>query len=533
MTLTGEFFIGDCTMRSSTTFRALGAASGNALEPPFYVADTGAVNRACEVAWADFPRYRDIGIVQRARFLDAIADQLMLLGDELIDRAVAESGLPAARLTGERGRTASQLRLFADGLRRGGWARVRVDPAQPARRPLARPEMRQYQVALGPVAVFGASNFPLAFSVAGGDTAAALAAGCPVIVKGHPAHPGTSELVARAVVAAARSSGIPAGVFALLNSPSHELGAELVRHPSIKAVGFTGSRAGGLALMKIAAAREEPIPVFAEMSSVNPVILLPDALESGAEALATRFVESLTLGTGQFCTNPGLVVAVKHPSLRRFVTQVADMLRNLPAGVMLTPAIAQAYAAGVRRQQQDPNVRVLAQGLEGNSSTTGRPALFSADAGAVLQHPEISQEVFGPASVVVSCENASELRHVVQHMEGQLTASLHFTERDSQLAHELTGLLEGKVGRLIANGWPTGVEVAHAMVHGGPYPATSDGRSTSVGTLAVERFMRPVCYQDFPQALLPEALQDQVFTLYPHCYDGEFRAGSGAPGAKP
>jgi NADP-dependent aldehyde dehydrogenase len=463
----------------------------------------------------------------RARFLETIAEQILALGDELLERGTAESGLPVARLTGERARTVGQLRLFADELRTGGWLGLRVDPALPGRKPLPRSDLRQRKVPLGPVAVFGASNFPLAFSVAGGDTAAALAAGCPVIVKGHSAHPGTSDLVAQAIVAAVKACQLPPGVFSLLNGDSRALGAALVAHPRIKAVGFTGSRAGGLALMKIASERPEPIPVYAEMSSINPVLLLPDALATRAESLGKEFVGSLSLGVGQFCTNPGLVIALEGEDLERFIASASAALNQVLPAVMLTPGIHGAYEKGVERLLQHAQVRALARGAESQGKHCGRGALFSVTAGDMLQHPEVMDEVFGPSSVVVRCTDEKQLLEVLEHLDGQLTATLHLTPKDEPLAARLIPILERKAGRLIANGWPTGVEVSHAMVHGGPFPATSDGRSTSVGTLAIERFLRPVCYQDFPDALLPAPLRRDAVELRPHRMDGTYTEADG------
>src|ERR1700722_13121685 len=339
MSISGDLFIGSERVRSSQTFRAANPATGATLEPGFSIADTAAVSRACELAWAAFDRFREVGSEARARFLEAIGEQILALGDELLERAHQESGLPLARLTGERGRTVGQLRLFATELRLGGWLGIRVDPALPARTPLPRSDLRQRKIPLGPVAVFGASNFPLAFSVAGGDTAAAFAAGCPVIVKGPPAHPGTGELVARAIVAAAAACQLPPGIFSLLNGDSHALGTALVAAPPVQAVVFTGSRGGGLTLMKIANARPEPIPVYTEMSSVNPVLLLPGALAERAEALGKEFVGSLNLGVGQFCTNPGLLVALESPDLERFVASAGAALAAVVPGVMLTAGI--------------------------------------------------------------------------------------------------------------------------------------------------------------------------------------------------
>jgi NADP-dependent aldehyde dehydrogenase len=507
MAISGELLIGGQRVRRPETFLAVNPSTGENLQPPFSSANAEDVEKACELAWSAFHSYRELDPEKRAQFLEAIGDQIMALGDELLERGHAESGLPLARLTGERARTVNQLRLFADELRKGGWMGLRIDPALPDRKPLPRSDLRQRKIPLGPVVVFGASNFPLAFSVAGGDTAAALAAGCPVIVKGHSAHPGTSELVGRAVSAAVEACNLPRGVFSLLNGNSRALGQSLVAHRHVRAVGFTGSRAGGTALMKIASERPEPIPVYAEMSSINPVVLLPDALATRAEALGKDFVGSLTLGAGQFCTNPGLVLAIEGPDLKRFVESAAAALGQVPPATMLTPGIHAAYEKGVDKLARNDRVTTIARGLDKAGVNCGRGALFTITGSDFVQHNEVAEEVFGASSVVVRCADEAELVRVLEHLEGQLTSTLHLTDEDTAIASRLMPVLERKAGRLIANGWPTGVEVSHAMVHGGPYPSTSDGRSTSVGTLAIERFLRPVCYQDIPDALLPAALR--------------------------
>lgn len=510
MPVSGKLFIGLHQVTAADSFFAANPATGDAIPPAIGAAGPDDVERASALAWSAFHRFREIDPETRARFLETIADRILALGDELPERGHAESGLPIARLTGERGRTVGQLRLFADELRNGGWLGIRIDPASPDREPLPRPDLRQRKLPLGPVVVFGASNFPLAFSVAGGDTAAALAAGCPVIVKGHSAHPGTSDLVAQAIVDAARACGMPDGVFSLLNGNSRSLGASLVAHPHVKAVGFTGSRAGGLALMKIASERPEPIPVYAEMSSINPVLLLPAALATRAHALGNAFVKSLTMGVGQFCTNPGLVMGIDGEHLDRFIESASKALQEVEPGTMLTAGIHGAYEKGVKQLLEHPRTVNLARGKETQCTNGGRGALFSVTAGDLLRHPDIMNEVFGASSVVVRCADEAELTNLLERIEGQLTASLHMADEDAALAARLIPVLERKAGRLIANGWPTGVEVSHAMVHGGPYPATSDGRSTSVGTLAIERFLRPVCYQDMPDSLLPAVLRNDA-----------------------
>ena len=525
MPVLGKLFIGGAQVATATTFRAANATTGEFLQPLISVAGGAEVDRACALAEAAFHSFRELDDAMRARFLETIAERILALGDDLLERGNAETGLPVARLTAERGRTVGQLRLFADELRKGGWLGVRVDPALPDRKPAPRPDLRQRKVPLGPVVVFGASNFPLAFSVAGGDTAAALAAGCPVIVKGHSAHPGTSDLVAQAVVSAVEACDLPPGVFALLNGNSRALGAALVADPRVKAVGFTGSRAGGLALMKIASERPEPIPVYAEMSSINPVFLLPAALVDKAERLGQEFVGSLTLGVGQFCTNPGLVIALEGADFERFIAAAGAALGQVAPGVMLTSGIYDAYQNGVQQLIEHDNVTLHARGAEPQGRNCGCGALFSVRARDLLRHAEVMNEVFGASSVIVRCGDESEMLDVAEHLEGQLTATLHLTEQDESLAGRLLPVLERKAGRLIANGWPTGVEVASAMVHGGPFPATSDGRSTSVGTLAIERFLRPVCYQDFPDGLLPRALRRDAVQSRPHRFDGAYREG--------
>ena len=508
MDIRGELLIGGHAVAGAgPNFNGIDAASGSPLEPAFRAATKADVERACTLAAEAFPTFRDTTPDTRARFLEAIAQNILDIGDALIVRAMAESGLPRARLEGERGRTAGQLRMFAGVLRDGSFLPVRIDPAQPERKPLPRVELRLRMIGVGPVAVFGASNFPLAFSVAGGDTAAALAAGCPVIAKAHPAHPGTSELVGRAVQKAVADCGLPAGTFALLSEGGTEIGQALVADPRVAAVGFTGSRAGGMALMKIAAARPMPIPVYAEMSSINPVILFPGALAARGAEIGKSFVASLTLGAGQFCTNPGLLLATEGPELDGFVTSATAALTEAAAATMLTPGIGKAYGKGVAALAGHAAVETLARGRTGEA-LQGQAALFSTTGAAFLKHPELAEEVFGASGLLVRCRDAAELRAVVESLEGQLTAALHMAEADYPAARALLPLLETKVGRILVNGFGTGVEVGHAMVHGGPFPATSDGRSTSVGSLAIDRFLRPVSYQDMPETLLPEALKD-------------------------
>lgn len=508
MSVKGELLLGARAVRGGgAEFRGFNPATGEQLEPAFSAGGKPEVETACALALQASPIYRETALKPRADFLDTIAQNIGDLGEELVDRAVAETGLPSARIRSERDRTSNQLRLFARVVRAGDFLDARIDPEIPDRQPMRRPDIRQRHIGLGPVAVFGASNFPLAFSVAGGDTASALAAGCPVVVKGHSAHPGVSELVGRAVQSAVAAHGLPEGVFSLLFGSGNEIGAGLVADPRIKAVGFTGSRSGGMALVRIAQQRSEPIPVYAEMSSINPVILLPDALRRNYASIAAGFVAALTLGAGQFCTNPGLVIALDGPDVVDFVRSAAAALAQTGAAPMLTPGIHAAYAKGVSQLQTHPSVTTVAQGQEGGAYH-GRAALFSVNAEAFIAHPELAEEVFGAAGLLVLCSDLRQLRSVIERLEGQLTAALHMTDADTELAHALIPMLEVRAGRILINGFGTGVEVGHAMVHGGPFPATSDSRTTSVGSLAIRRFLRPVAYQDLPQALLPESLQD-------------------------
>ncbi|QFT84377.1 Alpha-ketoglutaric semialdehyde dehydrogenase [Halomonas sp. THAF12] len=509
MTLEGKQLIGQqAVLSDGTAIQAVDPASGETLSPGYPAGGQAEVEQACELAWAAFDAYRETGLEKRAAFLETVADEIEAIGDDLITRAMAESGLPRARLEGERGRTCGQLRLFAKVVRAGEWLDVRLDPALPERAPMPRVDLRQRHIALGPVAVFGASNFPLAFSVAGGDTASALAAGCPVVVKAHAAHPGTSELVGRAVQRAVAKCELPEGVFSLLYGSGRELGQALVRDPRIKAVGFTGSRSGGTALMQAAQSRPEPIPVYAEMSSINPVFLLPEALNNRGKELGEAFIGSLNMGAGQFCTTPGLVIAVKGEALDAFVASAAEAVKGSAAQTMLTPGIHEAYVQGVDGLMQSSKAREIARGAAGEGPNACQTGLFVASAQDFLSDEALQAEVFGATSLVVECADLDEVKRVAESLEGQLTATLQMDDADLESARTLLPTLERRAGRVMANGWPTGVEVCHAMVHGGPYPATSDARTTSVGSAAIHRFLRPVCYQNLPQGLLPEALQD-------------------------
>jgi len=508
MDIAGNLLIGQTARRGTNGVSyGIDAASGERLAPGFGSATLEDVDAACGLAWSAFDRFRETSLEARAAFLDTIAANILALGDGLIDRCVAETGLPRARIEGERARTVSQLRMFADVVRSGDFLDVRVDPAQPERKPLPRADLRMRHIGLGPVAVFGASNFPLAFSVAGGDTASAFAAGCPVIVKAHAAHPGTSELVGLAVRQAVEDCGMPEGTFSLLFGSGREIGQAIVSDPRIKAVGFTGSRQAGTTLMAIAASRPEPIPVYAEMSSVNPVILFPHALEQRGEAIAQAFVQSLTLGAGQFCTNPGLILAMQGPALERFVAAATEVLTRTPAATMLTPGIHRAFENSVANFCAHPHVQILARAQPAAGANEGQGALFSTTVEAFREHALLREEIFGAASLIVRCPDLQAMLALIESLEGQLTAAMHIDEADYPAARQFLPALERRAGRVLVNGFGTGVEVSHAMVHGGPYPSTADGRSTSVGSLAIRRYLRPVCYQDVPEALLPEALK--------------------------
>ena len=509
MKIQGEMLLGHKAVQGSGgVIYGYNPTSDEDMQPGFASSRKADLETACTLAHNAFDAYRNIPLEKRAVFLETIADEILALGDILVTRAMAESGLPEGRIRGERGRTMGQFKLFANVVRRGDWVGARIDPALPNREPMPRADLRMRHIPLGPAAIFGASNFPLAFSVAGGDTASALAAGCPVIVKAHPAHPGTSELLGKAIISAAKTCDMPDGVFSLIFDSGYELGTELVAHPLIKAVGFTGSRSGGLALMKIAANRPEPIPVYAEMSSINPVFLLPSALKKNSSTIASGFAGSLAMGAGQFCTNPGLVVGLAGDDLNSFVEAARAAISELPTQVMLTEGIHAAYVKGVDSLAANDAVTQAAQGQSSTEPNRCQAKLFRTSAKHFLADESLSHEVFGSASLVVECGSVDELLAVTESLEGQLTATLQLDEGDTELAKSLLPILERKAGRILCNGYPTGVEVCDAMVHGGPFPATSDSRTTSVGSAAILRFLRPVCYQDLPAALLPAEIDD-------------------------
>lgn len=500
-----NFIAGQRSGQGDTLVFSVDAHTGERLPVGFRQATLDEVDAAVVGAVSAFTAYRNLVATRRAEFLEAIADELDALGDDFIALVTQETALPSARIMGERGRTSGQMRLFAQVLRQGNFYGARIDQALPARSPLPRPDLRQYRIGVGPVAVFGASNFPLAFSTAGGDTAAALAAGCPVVFKAHSGHMATAERVAEAVMRAAERTAMPPGVFNMIFGSG--VGEALVRHPGIRAVGFTGSLKGGRALCDMAAARPEPIPVFAEMSSINPVLVLPQALANRGSVIAKELAASVVQGCGQFCTNPGLVLGIRSAAFSSFIDDLAGHIAEQSAQTMLNTGTLNSYRKGLQALQAHPDIKKLSGFSQEGSQA--QPQLFEADASLLLEQDELLQEeIFGPCTVVVQVTDEDELVRAIDSLQGQLTATLQADSEDLANYGHLLSTLEIKAGRVLLNGYPTGVEVCDAMVHGGPYPATSDARGTSVGTLAIDRFLRPVCYQNIPDSLLPAALQN-------------------------
>jgi NADP-dependent aldehyde dehydrogenase len=506
--LTGTSIIGFSRgTRTVDTFRAFDPTTGNEIEPPFYTATLDELERAATLADKARLTYGNLPGRERAKFLRAIADNIEALGDTLTERASLETSLPNARFAGERARTCGQLRMFADLLDEGSWVDARVDHAIPDREPIPKPDVRSMLRPIGPVAVFCASNFPLAYSVAGGDTASALAAGCPVIVVAHTAHPGTAELVGNALSNAAQSCGLPEGVFSLLFSSGYEIGQALVKHPLIRGIGFTGSRRGGRALMDIAAARPEPIPVYTEMSSVNPTFILPNAVNERGDAIVAGLHASVTGGVGQFCTKPGLVFLPGDENADVFVSKMRGLMTATEPAPLLTGGIQKAYAAASQTREKQVEV-TAANNKSGLNGFAVNPSIFETSSVTFLNSPDLNEEIFGPTTLLIRSNSHDELLAIGRSLEGQLTASVHGTEDDLREYADLIQILETKVGRLIFNGFSTGVEVCPSMVHGGPYPATSDGRWTAVGGRAIERFARLVCFQNFPDSALPDELKE-------------------------
>lgn len=466
------------------------------------------VDAAMNEAWEAFAIYGKQSLHQRAQLMRSIAAEIEALGDTLIETAMAETNLPEARLKGERARTIFQLNSYADACEAGHWLEASIDTAVPDKVP-PKPDTRKMRVPLGPVVVFGAANFPFAYSTAGGDTASALAAGCPVVVKAHPAHLRTSELVAGAVAKAVASCALPKGVFSHIYRPGNEIGEALAKHPHTKAIGFTGSFAGGKQLFDWANQRPQPIPVFAEMSSINPVFLLPEKLQAAATETAEQYAASITLGVGQFCTNPGLIIGIQSPALEQFTEALAAAIKKIPPGTMLHQGMADNYAAKRTAALSQPSVSTVAISDTAANANQGLPTIVTTDAPTFLANTMLQQEVFGPYSLLVVCKDMDEMMAVAKNIEGQLTATLMATENDLVQHATLVHAVSNFCGRLVLNGVPTGVEVCQSMQHGGPYPATTDSRFGSVGADAIKRFCRPLCYQNWPNALLPDALKDE------------------------
>ena len=514
--ITGHNFIGcEESAKGENFFYSFDPAEKEQLSFQFFEATQDEINQAARKAKLAFPVYSKISSKKKVEFLEQLASEIEDLGESLIRTCSRETAQPSSRLEGERTRTVNQIRMFANLVREGSWVDARIDTGNPDRKPNPKADIRQMKIPLGPVAVFGASNFPLAFSVAGGDTASALAAGCPVIVKAHPSHPATSELIARAILSAIIKTGVPDGTFSMLHGKSNRVGAGLVLHPVIKAVGFTGSFAGGKALFDLANSREDPIPVYAEMGSVNPVFVLPRAAEQKSHELALKYVQSVNLGVGQFCTNPGVLISLEDKTERSFQKKAMDESLKIEKRTMLNPSIEKNYSKGLEKV-----AKLLNHKLESSGSN-----LFQTKTETFIKNPELAKEVFGPSSIMVDATTKKDILAMAESLEGQLTASILATQEDLEEYPELISILERKVGRLIINDFPTGVEVCPSMHHGGPFPATTNILFTSVGTGAINRFVRPICYQNFPQNLLPVGLKDENPIGIMRLVNGEYTRG--------
>lgn len=508
--MTGKNQIGNQLKAEGTTkFRTFNPKINVENDQVFTEASDSEINEAVALAHSAFSEFREMSGTRKGAFLDAIADEILALDDALIEVYMNESGLPEGRAKGERGRTIFQLRSFAELVREGSWVDARIDTADPDRTPIPKADLRKMKIGIGPIAVFGASNFPLAYSTAGGDTASALAAGCPVIVKGHPMHAGTSELVASAVIKAAEKTGMPNGVFSNLNSKGIEVGTELVKHPDVKGVGFTGSIRGGRALFDLASKRKEPIPVFAEMGSINPVILMPNYLQNNVNSIAQTYAGSITLGTGQFCTNPGLILGVKSDALNAFIEALGNEITTIKPMCMLHPTIADNFENGKLKLLQQDGTKIVNHAIHTSEPNYAQQGIATVDGITFLNNPALHEEIFGPFSLVVRCDSLDELTRIIERLEGQLTGTI-LTEESEMSDHlEVVRAMQDRVGRLIFNSVPTGVEVCPSMLHGGPYPASTDSRFTAVGTDSIQRWIRPVSYQNWPNGLLPAELQNE------------------------
>jgi len=508
--ITGKNYVGNTLSATGTkTFKTFNPQTNTENSFAIIEATSEEISQAAELAAEAFQTYSKKSGKEKAGFLRAIAEEIEALGDELVEVYTSESGLPAGRAQGERGRTVGQLRAFAAHVEEGSWVDATIDTAQPDRQPMAKGDLRKMNIALGPIVVFGASNFPLAFSTAGGDTAAAFAAGCPVIVKSHPMHAGTGELVSSAIIKAAEKTGMPNGVFSNLNSSGIEVGQELVQHPSVKGVGFTGSIRGGRALYDLAAKRLEPIPVFAEMGSINPVVFLPEALSEKAIDWAKTYAGSITLGAGQFCTSPGLLLGIKGAGLNQFGQTLAEEIVKIKPSCMLHPNIFGAYESGKATAIAQDGIEVLAALSEDSESNYGRQIVSKVDGKTFLNNPTLHHEVFGPFSLIVACEDTAQLEQILNKLEGQLTGTIVATDNELASNSGVVSALQNRVGRIIFNGVPTGVEVCPSMQHGGPYPASTDARFTAVGVDSIKRWVRPFSFQAWPNNLLPAELKNE------------------------
>lgn len=508
--ITGKNYIGNnLSARGNKSYKTFNPQLNIENDTNFIEATPEEIDQACKLAQIAFESFRNTSGKEKAKFLNTIADEILALDDTLIKTYCLESGLPEGRAKGERTRTIGQLRMFADLVEEGSWVEATIDIAQPDRAPSPKPDIRKMFTPLGPVVVFGASNFPLAYSTAGGDTAAALAAGCPVIVKSHPMHSGTGELVASAIIKAANKTGMPNGVFSNLNSSGIEVGKQLVTHPKIKAVGFTGSIKGGRALYDMASERDEPIPVFAEMGSINPVVLLPEALENRSESLAKTYANSITLGTGQFCTNPGLLLGIKGESLNTFISQLTKEIIKIEPTCMLHPNIMEAYQDKKDKAISQSKLNVAAELKSNVPPNYAKQTLTTVEGQVFLDNITLHHEVFGPYSIIVQCEDIKQLEKIISNLEGQLTGTIIADNGEASKYPKVISALQNRVGRIIFNGVPTGVEVCPSMTHGGPYPSSTDSRFTAVGIHSIKRWVRPFSFQDWPNQLLPMALKDE------------------------
>ncbi len=507
--ITGKNYIGiHLSSEGKTTYKTFNPKLNIENEYVFYEATSLEIDEAVHLATNAYASFKNCTGQQKALFLNTIAAEILALDEALIQVYCSETGLPEGRARGERGRTIGQLRSFAELVSEGSWVEATIDTADRERQPIPKPDVRKMNIPLGPVAVFGASNFPLAYSTAGGDTAAALAAGCPVIVKSHPMHAGTGELVSSAIIKAAIKTNMPNGVFSNLNSSGIEVGIQLVKHPGIKAVGFTGSITAGRALFDLAASREEPIPVFAEMGSINPVIILPEALKKRTKNLAKTYAGSVTLGTGQFCTNPGLILGIKGQELSDFIKSLAEEISEIEPSCMLHPNIVGAYENNKAMVLSQPDLKLVTEYSSEVNSNYARQAITTVEGKSFLENTTLHQEVFGPFSMVVQCEDKNQLETIISNLEGQLTGTIIAENNELDRYSEVVTALQNRVGRIIYNGVPTGVEVCPAMVHGGPYPASTDSRFTAVGIHSIKRWVRPFSYQDWPDKLLPDELKN-------------------------